>query len=273
MEKNALRQLQGEEARKRVAPLFDGWDETLIWSVLQGCMGTLWCLEDACEPPSEAVCEIGDFLFVAGNADTIRAERLLHALSRHVNGKAGILVPQSKAWEPKLEAAFEGRYKRCERYAICKDAHCFDVAHLQAMVNALDRKFTIAPIDGELYERLLQEEWSRDFCAVFGSAENYMKNGLGFVALCNQEPVGGASSYTYYNGGIEIEVDTRRDLRRQGIACACCAKLILTCLERGLYPSWDAANRASVQLAQKLGYCEQGAYCVYEVNDEQKDEG
>ncbi|MEG0511110.1 MAG: GNAT family N-acetyltransferase [Clostridia bacterium] len=273
MEKNALRQPQGEEARKRVAPLFDGWDETLIWSVLQGRMGTLWCLEDACEPPSEAVCEIGDFLFVAGNADTIRAERLLHALSRHVNGKAGILVPQSKAWEPKLEAAFEGRYKRCERYAVCKDAHCFDVAHLQAMVNALDRKFTIAPIDGELYERLLQEEWSRDFCAVFGSAENYMKNGLGFVALCNQEPVGGASSYTYYNGGIEIEVDTRRDLRRQGIACACCAKLILTCLERGLYPSWDAANRASVQLAQKLGYFEQGAYCVYEVNDEQKDEG
>ena len=39
-----------------------------------------------------------------------------------------------------------------------------------------------------------------------------------------------------------------------GLALAVCAKLILTCLDKGLYPSWDAANLASVSLARKLGY-------------------
>ena len=37
-------------------------------------------------------------------------------------------------------------------------------------------------------------------------------------------------------------------------APACGAALVLTCLARGLYPSWDAANRESVALAEKLGY-------------------
>ena len=38
----------------------------------------------------------------------------------------------------------------------------------------------------------------------------------------------GASSYTVYDGGIEIEIDTRPDVRRLGLALACGARLILT---------------------------------------------
>lgn len=67
-------------------------------------------------------------------------------------------------------------------------------------------------------------------------------------------PVAGAASYTVYDGGIEIEIDTRPDLRRLGLALACGARLILDCLDRGLYPSWDAHDLRSVALAEKLGY-------------------
>ena len=49
------------------------------------------------------------------------------------------------------------------------------------------------------------------------------------------------------------ETDTREDHRRKGLAYACGAKLILECLERELYPSWDAQNMWSVALAEKLG--------------------
>jgi predicted GNAT family acetyltransferase len=61
-------------------------------------------------------------------------------------------------------------------------------------------------------------------------------------------------------------VETHPDHRRRGIATACSAKLILECMERGLYPSWDAANRISVHLAEKLGYREKGAYRVWYLN-------
>ena len=87
------------------------------------------------------------------------------------------------------------------------------------------------------------------------------------------EPVSGASSYSSYAGGIEIEVDTREDCRRKGLAYICAAKLILECLERGWYPSWDAQNKESVALAEKLGYHFDYEYVAYELmqEDRQKD--
>ena len=65
--------------------------------------------------------------------------------------------------------------------------------------------------------------------------------------------------------GIEIEIDTREDHRRKGLAYACGAKLILECLKRGLYPSWDAQNKWSVALAEKLGYHFDHEYTAYEI--------
>lgn len=74
----------------------------------------------------------------------------------------------------------------------------------------------------------------------------------------------GASSYTFYRDGIEVEIDTREDERRKGLALACGAKLILECLARKLYPSWDAHNSGSLALAEKLGYRFDKEYPTYE---------
>ena len=75
----------------------------------------------------------------------------------------------------------------------------------------------------------------------------------------------GASSYSTYKEGIEIGIDTREDHRRKGLAYACGAKLILECLKKGIYPSWDAQNKWSVALAEKLGYHISHEYTAYEI--------
>ena len=85
------------------------------------------------------------------------------------------------------------------------------------------------------------------------------------MAIENGQLVSGASSYSRYREGIEIEVDTRPDCRRRSLATACSAALILTCLDAGLYPSWDAQNLWSVGLAQKLGYTFSHEYPAYEM--------
>ena len=77
----------------------------------------------------------------------------------------------------------------------------------------------------------------------------------------------GASSYSRYKDGIEIQIDTREEHRRRGLAFACGAKLILECLERNLYPSWDAQNMWSAGLAEKLGYRYSHTYTAYEIRD------
>ena len=45
------------------------------------------------------------------------------------------------------------------------------------------------------------------------------------------------------------------------------ADLILECLDRGLYPSWDAQNLDSLSLAKKLGYEFSHEYPAYEIFD------
>lgn len=47
---------------------------------------------------------------------------------------------------------------------------------------------------------------------------------------------------------------------------ACGAKLILECINRNIYPSWDAQNKGSVELAEKLGYHFDKEYIAYEIN-------
>ena len=48
----------------KVRGLFENWQETMIWSCLQGMMGDIYT--DNIEHPASAVAVLGDFCFLAG---------------------------------------------------------------------------------------------------------------------------------------------------------------------------------------------------------------
>ena len=243
------------------AHLFEGWQETLIWSALEGCMGCFWAVADK---PKAALCQTGDFLFLAGAADEPETRALLEAWQRERN-RFVIMAPRDEACGGLIQSVFGQRARPGMRCAFHKGGEHFNVQALEALVQAAPAEVAIVPIDYALYHAALANEWSRDFVSQFRDAEDYLKRGLGYAAVCGGEMVGGASSYTCYSKGIEIQVETRSDWQRRGVASACCAALILACMRRGLYPSWDAANPASAALAKKLGYREAGLYPVWYV--------
>ena len=177
-----------------------------------------------------------------------------------------ILVPRTADWHPVIEAVLGDRAVRGTRYAIRKEPGVFDRARLEAFVSALPAKYRLRQIDEALVPVLLSAGWSRDLCSAFEGPADCCRRGLGFVAMYEGAPVAGAGSYCVYDGGIEIEIDTREDHRRRGLASACGARLILECLDRGLYPSWDAHDLRSVSLAEKLGYHRGEPYTVYWLN-------
>ena len=111
----------------------------------------------------------------------------------------------------------------------------------------------------------MQTDWCRDGVANYPDYEQYRQYGLGVVILKDDEIVSSCSSYSGFEKGIEIEVDTREDYRRKGLACVCAARLILECLDRGWFPSWDAQNKMSVGLSEKLGYHFDKEYTAYEI--------
>ena len=241
------------------AGLYEGWQETLIWSALEGAMGCIWAVS---EQPKAALCETGDLLFLAGAADEPETRLLLEAW-RQEREHFEAMVPRDLDCGVLIETFFAGKVKAGKRCAFHKGGEAFDLPALQKMAANAPQGVRIAPFDRALYHQALALEWARDFVSQFRDDDDYLRRGLGFAALYNGELVGGASSYTCYSGGIEIQVETRSDWQRRGIASACCAALILECMKRGLYPSWDAANPVSAALARKLGYREAGLYSVW----------
>lgn len=246
------------------ASLFEGWQETLIWSALEGTMGCVWTIS---AQPNAALCQTGDLMFLAGKAENPETRALLECWHRE-KGDFEIIAPRDHACGALIEEIFGKEAKAGKRLAFHKGGEQFDSVRLQAMIQAAPENVSIVPMDRTLYHQALAHKWSRDFVSLFRDADDYLKRGLGFAALHQGEMVGGASSYSCYSKGIEIQVETRSDWQRKGIASACCAALILDCLSKGLYPSWDAANPASAALAQKLGYRADELYPVWYMTHE-----
>lgn len=245
---------------KKIEPLFRGWNETMIWSCLQGYMGAAWA--DSEDAPDSAQIVTGDFCFFAGKEN----ETLVKHRPKEYYSDFVIMVPQNEEWAKGIEQVYGENAAKVTRYAIKKEANVFDDVRLREMVEAVGADYEIRRIDKKIFESTRENKWSADLCAQFQSFDEYAEKGLGVVALHNGEVVSGASSYTVYRDGIEIEIDTREDYRRRGLALACGAKLILACIDANLYPSWDAQNKGSVALAEKLGYHFDKEYIAYEVN-------
>ena len=165
--------------RGRLAPLFQGWEETLIWSVLQGCMGWAWADEGEC--PRAALLWIGDFGFLGGDAHAPGAGELAVFIPPEFAGSGALLVPQNREWLALLEQVHGKRGEPITRYAIRKEPQTFDRAQLRAFRDSLPKGYSLRLIDRELYGRVLQTPWARDFCAQFGSWEEYAAHGAGYV--------------------------------------------------------------------------------------------
>lgn len=242
---------------EQAAWLFEGWRETMIWSCLQGVMGSIYA--DAPEEPVSAMALLGDFCFLAG-----KPNRELAVYGPDRKGFL-IMVPGSRSWAELIEECYGARARKVVRYAFHKKPDIFDREFLQAAVGGLSKEYTLRMMDEELFWRCKDINWCRDWVSQYENYSMYQKYGLGAVILKDNEPVSGASSYSGYRGGIEIEIDTREDHRRKGLAFVCGAKLILECRRRGWNPSWDAQNPWSASLARKLGYDPDHEYTAYEV--------
>lgn len=249
-----------------ISPLFAGWQESLIWSCLQGCMGEAWA--DSPIQPDSARILLADFCFFAGKPDRELVTEEVGSKSREFLIMVPPLDETGESWAEEIEKAYGGRCRRVERYAIKKEPGIFDRKKLEEIVNTLKPEYEVKLIDEEVFSQTRNLPWALDFTSQFADYEEYHRRGLGAAVLQQGKLVAGASSYTVYQGGIEVEIGTEQSHRRKGLASVCGARLILECLDRGWYPSWDAQNLWSVGLAEKLGYHFDRPYPAWEIYGE-----
>ena len=243
--------------KENIHRIFENWNETIILSCLQGVMGKVYT--DSAEDAAMAI--LGYFAFYAGNP----SEELIQFKPESCKRDFIIMVPQNDEWAELIEKCYGDKAKKVTRYAIKKEPDIFDIAKLEQAVLSLPDAYELKMIEEPEYNMCLNNGWANDLVSQYKDYDTYKELGLGVVVIKDGELAAGASSYSTYDNGIEIEIDTREDHRRKGLAYACGARLILECLKKGLYPSWDAQNRWSVALAEKLGYHFSHEYVAYEV--------
>ncbi len=240
---------------KIIADLFKDPADSLTASFLQGHMGSAWA--DKLPEPSSARIIVGDFCSFAGAPCSELVKDLLPG------SPVLLMVPPDEGWSRLIELLHSGRVEKINRYAVKKGPGAFDRRTLGSYIEKLPPEFHLSMIGEDLYNISKNEDWSSDLCALFPDYGSYEEHGIGVMALLGDTPVSGASSYAYYDDGIEIEIDTRSDYRRRGCALACASMLILECLDRGLNPCWDAHDLRSVALSEKLGYRLEREYVTY----------
>lgn len=243
----------------KIKHLFEGWQETIIWSCLDGTMGAIYAEEK--EHPEAAMALLGDFSFYTGRP----TEELVKFKPVECEVSILIMVPQNEEWAKLITQCYGERATKVTRYAISKEGNVFDREKLQQVVDSLSPEYTMKFLDEEAFYYSRKHDWCYSWCSQYKDYAMYQQLGLGVVICKDGIPVAGASSYSSYQGGIEIEIDTKEEYRRKGLAYCSAAKLILECLDRDLYPSWDAQNPWSVALAEKLGYHFSHEYIAFEV--------
>lgn len=230
----------------------------MVRACLQGHMGhvTNWGKESA-------LASVGDFCFLAGKPE---AELLNRA-------DAPILVPGSEEWSRLIQEKLGGRAVPFTRYATSRAPDRFNRDKLIHFTAALPDGFELVPICKGMYPVMMSQGWSRDLCGNFADGADFARRGIGAAVLWDGKPVAGAASYAVCDDEIEIEVDTAPAFRRRGLAAACGARLILECLDRGIYPGWDAHDRRSLALAERLGYQLDHPYTAFWVEEKIRDRG
>ena len=176
------------------------------------------------------------------------------------------LVPSDGRWNRWIEDAFPGRFRTVTRFRLAGDETTFDEARLKAAVAAFPEGFVLQPFTEELMRQAEGEEWSSDFQLGLSDPDRAIREGTCFAALQDGMIVSGCTGCILSPELMEVEIITRKGYRKRGMATASAASVLLSCLEKGIRPEWDASSRFTVMLAEKQGFHCVREYQVYEIS-------
>ena len=246
--------------RKKLVPMFEKIDSTILLSYLQGHMGTAWV--DDLENPRVAQIIVGIFVFYAGNPNTKEAEELLFNLSEFT-----LAIVDSDEWKERIETVHNGSFEKFQQYRFLKNPEHLDRNYKLNLISSLPEGYEIKRVDKNIAKSSSFQELSEDFVSQFDSIDDFVNRGVGYAILHEGKVVSAATSFSIYDEGVEIEVASHLDHRRKGLATIAASALISDCIDRGQYPSWDGANSESVELAKKLGYVFKESYDTYYIDN------
>ena len=225
-------------------------------SVLDGCMGEAYI--DDLDNPTIAYLLVRQYCFIDGDSKSKSAKQALKTIP-----KTAKRIIANDEWSNIIESTYN-HFEKTKRYSLKKEKDIFNKQDLEKFSKILNPNYEIKWIDERIYQLIKADNEDPKQMLI---TDDYLNKGIGVCCFKQDEIVGICSSNIIYKDGIEINIRVKEGYKHKGIGTAMASKLILLCLERGLYPSWDAANLDSLGLAKKLGYNYDSEYTVYKINE------
>lgn len=247
-----------DNSREKIKSLFDGFYDSIMFSYFDGIYGNGFC--DNCDRPQTAVIQAGDFYFVAGKI------QLQHEIMELVgDNRWAVIVPDTIKWFDALNSK-EKPLILVDRFHTCPPTEGFNIEEIQKNVDkiCLHKGFKLEKIDEYYYNKALESHWSEFFVNNYKCFDDYSKHGFGYIITKDKEIISGASTYSYYENGVELELATHENYRKMGFASITASSFILECMRRRLIPHWDARNLTSLKIAEKIGFTLRDKYPAFE---------
>lgn len=255
--------LCADNVKNKIFPLFSGFYDSLMFSYFDGILGKGFC-DDLNYPKTALIC-CGDFYFAAGKP--AYAADILNIIG---NNPYAVIVPDSDEFA-ELLINFDERLYKAERFHTEPPENGFDRNTLENSAERINRfkDLRLEKIDRRFYELSLGEDWSSSFVINFKSYEDYSRHGFGYIITDGEKILSGTSTFSYYDKGVEIEVSTDPEHRLNGFAQITASAFLLECMKRHLIPHWDARNRTSLSIAEKMGFKFKDCYTALEFKQNQ----
>lgn len=225
-------------------------------SVLDGLMGEAYT--DNLENPTIAYLLVRQYCFINGNSNSVLAKQVLKTLPKTCKR---IIAKDDQ--NNVIERTYND-FEKSNRYSLKKEKDIFNKQRLKEFCENLNSDYELKTIDERIYKLIKADDEDPKQMKI---TDDYMNKGIGVCCFRDDEIVGICSSNIIYKDGIEINIRVKEGYKHKGIGTAMASKLILMCLEKGIYPSQDAANLTSLELAKKLGYNYDSEYTIYKINE------
>jgi len=130
-----------------------------------------------------------------------------------------------------------------------------------------DTNYILKKIEDEKIFNLCM--WKSLVVNIFGNAENYLKNGMGFILWDSQKQLIASEAHGVPSKElVEIGAITHEDYRGKKLSTILCNHLIHYVIKKRLQPVWscDEANVISLKLAEKQGMDDLMKYTFHILN-------
>ncbi|MFW9848921.1 MAG: GNAT family N-acetyltransferase [Candidatus Thorarchaeota archaeon] len=212
---------------------------------------------DSINNPTVALYTFSQMGFIAGDSSSENAIPLIKTIL-----PLTIIIPPDSDWGNLIRKQWGKRTQTLRRTRMSHET--LDIDFIRQLKNQLNNECKLEKINLAIIENSEKTFWS-SILFFFKSYEDFLENSIGFCVLNNNITVSVAYTAFPFVNDFEIQVMTldNPEFRRKGHATVACAALIENGLSNGMVPHWDAANPASVKLAEKLGYSNPDPYDVF----------